>query len=95
MEWRKLYNDELNDLYCSPNIVWMIKSRRMKWAGHVVCMWERRGVYRVLVRKAEGNRLLGRLRHRWEYIRIDLQEVGCVGMDWIELTQGRDGWGHL
>jgi len=53
-EWRKLYNEELNDLNCSPNIVWMIKSRRMRWAGHVARMGERRGVYRVLVGKPEG-----------------------------------------
>jgi len=65
-EWRKLHNKELNDLYSSPNIVWVIKSRRMRWAGHGVCMWEKRGVYRVLVRKPEGKRLLGRPKHRWE-----------------------------
>jgi len=63
-EWRKLHNEDLNDLYCSPNIVWVIKSRRMRW--HVVCMGERRGVYRVLVGKREGKRPLGRPKHRWE-----------------------------
>ena len=67
-EWRKLHNAELNDLYCSPNIVWMIKPRRMRWAGHVACMGERRGVYRVLVGKPEGKRPRGRPRHRWENI---------------------------
>ena len=61
-EWRKLHNEELNDLYCSPNIVRVIKSRRMRWAGHVACMGERRGVYRVLVGKPERKRPLGRLR---------------------------------
>ena len=72
-EWRKLHNEELNDLHSSPNIFWVIKSRRMKLAGHVVCMGERRGVYRVLVGKCEGKRPLGRLRHRWEYnIKMDL-----------------------
>jgi hypothetical protein len=64
--WRKLHKEELNDLYCSPNIVWVIKSRRMRWAGHVAYMGERRGVHGVLVRKPEGKRLLGRPKHRWK-----------------------------
>jgi hypothetical protein len=81
-EWRRLLNEELNDLYCSPNIVRVIKSRRMRWAGHVARMRERRGVYRVLVEKTEGKRPLGRPRHRWEdNIKMDLQEVGCGGMN--------------
>jgi len=81
-EWRKLHNEELNDLYSSPNIVRMIKSGRMRWVGHVTCMRERRGVNRVLVRKPEGKRPLGRPRSRWEdNIKMDLQEVGCGGMD--------------
>jgi len=63
-EWRKLHNEELNDLYCPPNIVRVIKSRRMRWVGHVACM--RRGVYRVLVGKPEGKRPMGRPRPRWE-----------------------------
>jgi hypothetical protein len=71
----------------------VIKSRRMRWVGHVVQMGEERGVYRILVGKPEGKRPLGRRRHRWEdNIRIDLQEVGCWGMDWIGLTQDRDRW---
>jgi len=79
-EWRKLHNEELNDLYCSPNIVRAIKSRRSRWAGHVARMVERRGVYRILVGKPEGKRPLGRPRHRWEdNIKMDLQEVGCGG----------------
>jgi len=92
-KWRKLYNEELNDLYCSPNIFWMIKSRRMRLAGHVACMGERRGIYRVLVGKPVGRRLLGRPRCRWEdNIKINLKEVGWGGMDWIELAQDRDNW---
>ena len=75
-EWRRLHNEELNDLYSSPNIVRVIKLRRMRWAGHVVHMGEERGVYRVLVGKPEGRRPLGRPRRRWvDNIRMDLQEV--------------------
>jgi len=77
-EWRGLYNEELKDLYCSPNIVRLVKSRRMRWAGHVARMGEERGVYRVLVGKPEVKRPLWRTRRRWVYyIRMDLQEVGC------------------
>ena len=65
-EWRKLYNEELNDLYSSPNIVRVIKSRRMRWAGHVARMEEGRGVHKVLVGKPEGKRPVGRPRRRWE-----------------------------
>ena len=65
-EWRKVHNEELNDLYCSPNIVWVIKSRRMRWVGHVARMGERRGVYWVLVEKPEGKRPLGRPRRIWK-----------------------------
>jgi hypothetical protein len=92
-EWRKLHNEELNDLYSSPNIVRVIKSRRMRWAGHVARMGEERGVYRVLVGKPEGKRPLGRPRRRWvDNIGTVLWEVGCGGVDWIGLAQDRDRW---
>jgi len=74
----------------------VIKSRRIRWAGHVARMGEWRGICRVLVGKPEGRRLLGRPRYRWvDNIRMDLQEVGCGGMDWIELTQDRNRWQAL
>ena len=95
-ELRKLHNEELNDLYCSPNIVRVIKSRRMRWAGHVASMEEGRGVHKVLVGKPEGKRPLGRPRRRWEdNIKMDLREVrrGCG--DWMELAQDRDRWRAL
>ena len=86
----------VNDLYSSPNIVRVIKSRRMRWAGNVARMCEEKGVYSVLVGKPEGMRPLGRPRHRWvDNIRMDLQEVGCVYRDWIGLAQERDRWRTL
>ena len=95
-ESRILHNEALNDLYSSPNIVRVIKSGRMRWAGHVARMGEEREVYRVLLGKLEGRRPLGRPRRRWaDNIRMDLQEVGCVYMDWIGLAQDRDSWRTL
>ena len=92
-EWRKLHNEELIDLYSSPNIVWVIKLRRMGWAGHVACMEEGRGVHKVLVGKPEGKRPLGRPRLRREdNIKMDLEEVGGGCGDWMELARNRDRW---
>ena len=94
-ERRKLHNEELHDLYCSPNIVLMIKSR-MRWDGHVARMREETGAYRVLVGKPEGKRSLRRPRRRWvDNIGMDLQEVGCGYVDWIGLDQDRDRWRTL
>jgi hypothetical protein len=97
-QWRKLHNEELNRLYSSPNtsIVQVIKSRSIRWAVHVVCMGEKRGLCRVLVGKPEGKRPLERPRRRWEdNIKMNLQEVGCGTMDWIEVDQDRDRWWAL
>jgi len=95
-EWRRLHNEELNGLYYSPNILRVIKSRRMKWAWHVARMGEERGVCSVLVPKPEGRRPLGRPRRRWaDNSRSDLQEGGCRYFDWIGLAQDRDRWRTL
>ena len=95
-ECKKLHNEELSDLYSLPNIVRVVKSRRMRWAGHVARMEEGRGVCRVLVGKPEGKRALGRPRLRWEdNIKMDLQEVGGSCGDWMELAQDRDRWRAL
>jgi len=90
-ERRRLHNKELNDLCSSSNIVRVIKSKRMRWTGHVARMGEERGLYRLLVGKPEGKRPLGRPKRRWvDNIRMDLQEVGCGYMDWIGQAQDRD-----
>ena len=95
-EWRKLHNEELNDQYSLPNIVRVVKSRRMRWAGHVARMEEDRGVQRVLVGKPEGKRPLGRPRRRWEdNTTMDLQQVGGGRGNWMKLAQDRDRWRAL
>jgi hypothetical protein len=95
-EWRKLHNKELRDLYSSPSIIRIIKSRRMRWAGSVARMGETRNAYRLLVGKPEGKIPLGRPRHRWvDNIRMDLGEVGWGDVDWIGLAQDRNRWRAL
>jgi hypothetical protein len=92
-EWRKLHNEELHILYSSANIITQIKSRRMRWAGHVARMGEERKVYKVLMGKPEGKKSLGRPRRRWEDgIRMDLRGIGWGSVDWMQLAQDRDRW---
>jgi hypothetical protein len=95
-DWRKLLNEELNGLYTSPNFVRVTKSRRMRFAEHVARMGHRRVVYKVLVGNPEGRRPLGRPRLRWEdNTKMDLQEMGCGGTEWIYLARDRDRWRAL
>jgi hypothetical protein len=95
-ECKKLHNEELNDLYFPSNIVRVMKSRRIRWVGHVTCMGQGRGMYRVLVGKPEGKRPLGRPWCRWEdNIKMDLQAVGYEDMDWMKLALDRDRWQAL
>jgi hypothetical protein len=95
-DWRKLHNDELHNLYSSPDIIRMIKSMRMRWAGHVARMGETRNAYRILVGTPEGKEPLGRPRCRWvDNIKMDLGEIGWAGRNWIELAQDRDQWRAL
>jgi hypothetical protein len=90
-EWRNLHNEELQNLYSSPSIIRIIKSRRMRWAGHVARMGGKRKAYRIFVGKPQGNRPLGRPRRRWvDNIKIHLREIGWGGVDWVDLAQGRD-----
>jgi hypothetical protein len=92
-EWRKLHNEELRDLYSSPSIIRIIRSRRMRWAGHVARMEEKGSVYRLLVGRPEGKRPLGRPRRRWvDNIRMD---VGWGDVDRIGLAQDRNRWRAL
>jgi hypothetical protein len=91
--WRKLHNEELHNLYSSPSIISIMKSRRMRWAGHVARMGEKRNVYRLLVRKREGKRPLEGPRCRWiDNIKMDLLEIGLSVVDWIGLAQDRYRW---
>jgi hypothetical protein len=95
-EWRKLHNEELRDLYSSPSIIRIFKSRRIRWAGHVARMGEKRNTDRLLVGKPAGKRPLGRPRRRWvDNIRMDLGEVGWGDVDWIGLVQDRNRWRAL
>jgi hypothetical protein len=95
-EWRKLHNEELRDLYSSPSIIRIIKPRRMRWAGHVARMGEKRNAYRLVVLKPEGKRRLGRPRRRWvDNIRMDLREMEWGDVDWIGLAQDRNRWRAL
>jgi hypothetical protein len=88
--WRKLHNEELHNLYSSRSIIRIIKSRRMRWTGHVARMGEKRNMYRLFVGKPEGRRPLGRQRRRWiDNIKMDLLEIGLSVVDWIGLTQDR------
>jgi hypothetical protein len=90
-DWRKLQNEELHNLYFSPNIIRMIKSRRMRWAGHVARMGATRNAYRILVGKPEKKRPLVGPRRRWvDNIKTNLREIGWEGMDWIDLAKDRD-----
>jgi hypothetical protein len=92
-EWRKLHNEELHDLYSSPSIIRIMKARRMRWAGHVGRMGEKRNAYRLLVGKPERRRQLGRPKRRWlRNIRMDLVEVGWGDVNRIGLAQDRDRW---
>jgi hypothetical protein len=94
--WKKLHNEELNDLYSSPSIVRVIKARRMRWVGHVARMGEVRSAYNILVGRPEGRRPLGRPRRRWvDNIKMDLREKGFGDVDWIHLAQNRDRWRAL
>jgi hypothetical protein len=92
-EWRKLHYEELHNLYSSRSIIRIIKSTRMRWAGHAAEIGEKRNAYRLLLRKPEGKRPLGRTRRRWvDNIRMDLVEVVLVVVDWISLAQDRNRW---
>jgi hypothetical protein len=94
--WRKLHNEELDSLYSSPSILRMIKSRRMRWEGHVARTGEKRNAHGILVGKPEGKRPLGRPRRRWvDNMKTDLREIGWNGIDWINLAQDRDQWRAL
>jgi hypothetical protein len=95
-DWRKLHNEKFHNLYSSLNKNRMIKSKRMRWAGHAAQMGKTRNPYKILVGKPEGKRPLGRPRRRWvDIIKMDLREIGWDGMAWIKLAQDRDQWKAL
>jgi hypothetical protein len=94
--WRRLHNEKLHNLYSSPSIIRVIKSRRKRWAGRVARMGEKKNAYRILVGEPEGKIPLGRPGRRWEdNIKRDFREIGWGGMDWIDLAQERDQWRAL
>ena len=95
-EWRRLHNEELLSLYHSPNIIEVIKSRRLRWADHVVRMEEDRSAFKILTGKPTGKRLLGRPRLRWEVnITMNLKEIVISTINWVYLAQNRDHWRTL
>ena len=95
-EWRKLHTEELHSLYRSPNIVRVVKSRRMRWAGHLARMEECRSSFKILTGTPSGKRPLERHRRRWEgYIRMDLEEIGIYTRNWFDSAQDRDYWRTL
>jgi hypothetical protein len=95
-DWRKLHNEELHNLYSSANIIKKIKSRRMRWAGHVAQMGEKRNACTTLVGKPDGKRPLRRPRSKWvDNIKMEFREIKWDGMDWIDLDQDRDQWKAL
>jgi hypothetical protein len=94
--WRKLHNEELHNLYSSPDVIRMITSRRMRWESHIARMGKKRNAYRILVGKPEGKRPQGSPTHKWENnIKIGFRKVGWGGMDWIDLAQDRGQWRAL
>jgi hypothetical protein len=94
--WRKLHNEGINNLYSLSIIITTIKSRRVRWAGHVAHMGTKRNTYRILVGKPEAKRPLTRPRRRWvDSVKMNFREIGWGGMDWIDLAQGRDQWRAL
>ena len=95
-DWRRLHNDELYNLYRSPNIVRVIKSRRLRWTGHVARIEEGRSAFKMLIGKPIGKRLLGRPKRRWEdNIRMNLKEIGISTRNWVDSAQDRDYWRAL
>jgi hypothetical protein len=95
-DWKKLHNEKLLNLYSSPSIIRVIKSRWMRWAGHVARMGEKRNAYNIFLGKPEGKRPLGRPRRRWvDNIKMDLREIGWDDVDWIHMAQDRDQWRAL